>query len=220
MIGLLRPRAALKNMTFDTEWLVRLTTTAGGRGEIAALLLSATVAGIALLGVTPDSAGRAETQRPRAVVSNSRACPLSPTEERKAIDIFHDKLMPVLTKLANLEPDSITLRKKLAELAAAAKDFTQARSWATQIIHLDLQDAEGHALLAAAAVGMKEHGVASEEYKTALQLAENHNNWRLELAESLAAAGKKDEARAAAQALQDKEPDYPGLQKLLESLKP
>jgi hypothetical protein len=84
-------------MTIDTERLVRLTTIPAGRGEIAALLLSATVAGIALLGVTPDSAGRAETQRPRAVVSNSRACPLSPTEEQKAIDIFHDKLMPVLT---------------------------------------------------------------------------------------------------------------------------
>jgi len=130
------------------------------------------------------------------------------------------KLQPVLAKLANLEPDSVMLRKKLAELAMAAKEFTQARSWATQIIHLDLQDAEGHALLAGAAMGMKEHGIASEEYKTALQLAENHNDWRLGLAEALAAAGKKDEARAAAQALQDKEPDYPGLQKLLESLKP
>jgi Flp pilus assembly protein TadD len=135
-------------------------------------------------------------------------------------DEANEKLLPVLTKLANLEPDSITLRKKLAELAAAAQDFTQARSWATQIIHLDLKDADGHALLAAAAVGLKEFGVASEEFKTALELAENHNDWRMGLAESLAAAGKREEARAAAEALQDKEPDYPGLQKLLESLKP
>ncbi|MGI8977881.1 MAG: tetratricopeptide repeat protein [Pirellulaceae bacterium] len=135
-------------------------------------------------------------------------------------DEANEKLLPVLTKLANLEPDSITLRKKLAELALAAKDFPQACSWATQIIHLDLQDAEGHALLAAAAVGMKEFGVAGEEYKTALELSPNHNDWRLGLAESLSAAGKKDEARAAAEALLDKEPDYPGLQKLLESLKP
>jgi cellulose synthase operon protein C len=131
-----------------------------------------------------------------------------------------EKLVPILTKLANLEPDSITLRKKLAELASQAKDFAQARIWATQIIHLDLKDAEGHALLAAAAVGLKEFGVASEEYKTALELAENHNDWRLGLAESLVAAGKRAEARAVADALRDKEPDYPGLQKLLESLKP
>ena len=135
-------------------------------------------------------------------------------------DEANEKLLPILTKLANLEPDSITLRKKLAELATVAKDFPQARGWATQIIHLDLQDAEAHALLAAAAVGMKEFGVASDEYKTALDLSENHNDWRLGLAEALAAAGKKEEARAAAEALQDKEPDYPGLQKLLESLKP
>ena len=87
-------------------------------------------------------------------------------------DDANEKLLPVLTKLANLEPDSITLRKKLAELAAAAKDFTQVRSWATQIIHLDLQDADGHALLAAAAMGLKEFGLAREEYKTALELAE------------------------------------------------
>jgi cellulose synthase operon protein C len=131
-----------------------------------------------------------------------------------------EKLLPVLTKLANLEPDSITLRKKLADLALVAKDFTQARSWATQIIHLDLKDAEGHALLAAAAVGLKQFGLASGEYKTALELDENHNDWRMGLAQALAAMGKKEEALAAAEALQDKEPDYPGLQKLLESLKP
>ena len=130
------------------------------------------------------------------------------------------KLLPVLTKLANLEQDSITLRKKLAELALQAKDFPEARNWATQIIHLDLKDAEGHALLATAAAGLKEFGLAGEEYKTAVELDGSHNDWRLGLAESLAAAGKKEEARAAAQALQDKEPDYPGLQKLLESLKP
>jgi tetratricopeptide (TPR) repeat protein len=135
-------------------------------------------------------------------------------------DENNEKLPPVLTKLANLEPDSITLRKKLAELANQAKEFAAARDWATQIIHLDLQDAEGHGLLAAAANGMKEFALASEEYKTALELDESHNDWRLGLAESLAGAGKKEEALAAAEALQKKKPDFPGLQKLLESLKP
>ncbi len=130
------------------------------------------------------------------------------------------KLLPVLIKLANLEPSSITLRKKVAELALQAKDFPEARNWATQIIHLDIKDAEGHALLATAAVGLKEFGQASEEYKSAVELDGTRNDWRLGLAESLAAVGKKDEARAAARILQDKEPDYPGLQKLVESLKP
>ncbi len=130
------------------------------------------------------------------------------------------KLKPVLTRLANLEPDSITLRKKLAELAVLSKDYAEGRIWATQIIHLDLKDAEGHALLAEAAVGLKEFGVASEEYKTALELAGNHSDWQLGLAQSLAAAGNKEEARAAAQTLHDKEPDFPGLKELLESLKP
>ncbi|MCE9524702.1 MAG: tetratricopeptide repeat protein [Planctomycetales bacterium] len=130
------------------------------------------------------------------------------------------KLRSVMTKLANVEPDNIPYRKTLVKLASEVKNYEEARRWATQIIHLDLRDAEGHALLAAAAVGLKEFGVASEEYKTALELAENHNDWRLGLAQSLAAAGKKDEARAAAEALQDNEPDFPGLKELLESLKP
>jgi hypothetical protein len=73
-----------------------LTRIRRGRGDVAALLFSASVAAVALLGITPDSAGRADTQRPRIVASNTRACPLSPSEEQKAIDIFHDKLMPVL----------------------------------------------------------------------------------------------------------------------------
>ena len=132
----------------------------------------------------------------------------------------NEKLLPILRKLANLEPDSITLRKKLAELATVAKDFAQARDWATQIIHLDLQDAEGHALLAAAAVGLKEQVVAADEYKTAVELDGSRNDGRMGLAEALAASGKKDDARAAAEALHEKAPDYPGLEKLLESLKP
>lgn len=77
----------------------RLTTIPHGRGDVAALLLSATVAAVALLGITPDSAERPDTRpvRPvRIVASNARACQLSPTEEQKAVDTFHDKLMPVL----------------------------------------------------------------------------------------------------------------------------
>src|SRR5512147_2120013 len=74
----------------------RLTTLPLGRGDVAALVLSATVAGVALLRITPDSAERPDPGPTRIVASNARACPLSPSEEQKAIDIFHDKLMPVL----------------------------------------------------------------------------------------------------------------------------
>ena len=130
------------------------------------------------------------------------------------------RLIPVLTRLATLEPDSMTLRKKLAELALEAKDFSQARNWGLQIIHLDLQDAEAHALLAAAAVGLKDFPAACEEYQTAVELSGERNDWRMALAQALADSGKKEEARKAAEALKEKEPDYPGLDKLLESLKP
>ena len=67
-----------------------------GRGDVAALLLSAGVAVVALLGIAPDSAERSATRPTRIVASNARACSLTPAEEQKAIDTFHGKLMPVL----------------------------------------------------------------------------------------------------------------------------
>jgi len=82
--------------------MIRFPRASGGlttvlRGDVAALVFSASAAGVALLGITPDGAGRPEAERPRIIASNTRACSLSPTEEQKAIDTFHDKLMPVLT---------------------------------------------------------------------------------------------------------------------------
>jgi len=63
---------------------------------------------------------------------------------------------------------------------------------------------------------------ALEEKRRQIQTAtEQLQSQRNVLAKQVGEAkAKKDEARAAAEALRDKEPDYPGLQKLLESLKP
>jgi hypothetical protein len=76
-----------------------LTTNPRGRADVAALVLSGAVAVVALLGITPDSAEKPERPdaRPtRLAASNARACSLGPAESKRAVDTFHDKLMPVL----------------------------------------------------------------------------------------------------------------------------
>lgn len=132
----------------------------------------------------------------------------------------HKKLVPVLTRLAELEPDSLSLRKKLAELALEAGDYAAARNWGTEAIHLDLRDASMHALLAAAAQGLKEPATASEEYEVAVQLDPQRDDWRFTYAQTLLELGKKDEALIVAEELKSRSPEFPGLDQLLSNLKP
>lgn len=129
------------------------------------------------------------------------------------------KLAPVLERLAELEPDSRSIRKKLADMALAKGDFAPARQWATALIHLDVRDAEAHVQLAVAAVGMKDLAMAAEEYAAAVALDPEKPQWRLAWAEVLLALGKRDEAGRVAEELKQRDDDYPGLEALLEKLK-
>ena len=129
------------------------------------------------------------------------------------------KLAPVLEKLAALEPDSTALRKKLAELALARGDFAAARRFATELIHLNLADAEAHAQLAAAARGEKDLPLATEEFETAVALDGEQPAWRFDWAQVLAELGRKSEARRVADELKGQAPEHPGLAELLEKLR-
>ena len=131
----------------------------------------------------------------------------------------NDKLPAVLERLAALEPDSRSIRKKLAELALARGDNPAARRWATALIHLDVRDAEAHALLGAAAGGMKDWALAAEEYETAVTLDGDQPGWKMAWAEVLLADGKRDQARQVAEELKAQVADHPGLEDLLEKLK-
>lgn len=130
-----------------------------------------------------------------------------------------DRLPPVLERLAELEPGSVSIRKKLAELALAKGDFVSARRWARELIHLDLRDAEAHAQLAAAARGLRELPLAAEEYETAVSLSPQMRDWRWAWANVLAELERKDDARQVAEDLRGQDADYPGLDALLEKLK-
>jgi len=129
------------------------------------------------------------------------------------------RLAPVLEKLADLEPESQSIRKKLAELALARRDFASARNWARQLIHLDVKDDDAHGQLAAAAQGLADLALAAEEYETCVSLKPERNDWRFAWAGVLAELGKKDEARRVAEEVKQQDDDYPGIDALLEKLK-
>ena len=80
------------------------------------------------------------------------------------------KLAPVLRRLSALEPANLSIHKKLARLALADKDFVATATCATQALHLDVQDAEVHALLAAALAGQDKPAAAIDEYEVAIRL--------------------------------------------------
>ena len=132
---------------------------------------------------------------------------------------YDNRLTPVLEKLAGLEPESQSFRKKLAELALKRRDFASARRWAQQRIQLDVKDADAHSQLAAAAEGLLDQALAAEEYETAVALKPDRNDWRFAWASVLAALGKNDDARNVAEELKQQDDDYPGIDALLEKLK-
>ena len=64
--------------------------------ELVALVLVGAVATTALVSVSPDAPAPPVREPLRLVASSSRACNLTPQEEQKAVETFHNKLMPVL----------------------------------------------------------------------------------------------------------------------------
>lgn len=127
-------------------------------------------------------------------------------------------LAKVLEELALIEYDNATLRKKLAQLAAAREDWPAAERWARDVLFIDIADAEAHAQVAAARVNQQKWPGAVAEYTTAIELDPDIPAWRMALADAHLAAGQKDDARKVLQKLIEVEPDYPGADVMLEQL--
>jgi predicted Zn-dependent protease len=123
-------------------------------------------------------------------------------------------LAPLLKRLVELEPDNVPARKKLAELALAAKDYAAAAQYARDGIYADVQDGASHAALASALAGLGKHEPAVEEFETALRLDDSQADWQAGLARSLVALGKLDEARIAIGRLQELDAKHPALESL------
>jgi tetratricopeptide (TPR) repeat protein len=129
------------------------------------------------------------------------------------------KLRPLLEELALSDGDDLATRKKLAQLAMEDKDYVSAEKWATDAIHIDVMDVEMHRMLGEALVEQEEFGEAIEEYEVAVQLEPRTLHLRFALADACVQADQPEKARKALDELLQLDPDYPGADVLLESLK-
>jgi tetratricopeptide (TPR) repeat protein len=130
------------------------------------------------------------------------------------------KLREVLVKLADLDADDFVIRKKLAQLGAAAKDPAATIRWAREALHIDVMDAEVHRMLAEALVTTAEPAAAAEEYEVAAKLEPKDPDVRLALARAYIDAKQPAAARKALQSLLEQSPDNEAAKKLLEGLTP
>ncbi|MCI0357139.1 MAG: tetratricopeptide repeat protein [Planctomycetaceae bacterium] len=130
------------------------------------------------------------------------------------------RLLPVLKRLVEQEPDNVAARQKLAELAQDAKDYSQVAALAMRGIHADVEDAASHYLLAVALAGQAKHAPAVEEYQVALRLDGNQADWLAGLATSQLALEMKDLARDTIERLRKAQRDHPQLPELEKKLLP
>jgi tetratricopeptide (TPR) repeat protein len=130
------------------------------------------------------------------------------------------KLMPLLKRLFELEPDNGPVRQKLAELALAAKDNALAAELAQLGIHADVEDAGSHALLGQALAGLDRHREAAGEFQVALDLDGDKPEWLAGLAKTLIASGQQDVARDAVTRLRRAAADHPDLELLEKAVQP
>ncbi len=89
-----------------------------------------------------------------------------------------EELSEVLAELAMRDSDDVTMRKKLAQLALADKDFAAAAEWSIQALRIDVMDSDAHAMLAAARFGMSDYQAAVDEYEMAIRIGGEKQIWR------------------------------------------
>ncbi len=81
-----------------------------------------------------------------------------------------ERLEEVLTKIANLDGDNASVRKKLAELANERGDLKTAAKWAAEVLQIDVTDVAAHEVLARAFEAAGDDRRASREREFAKQL--------------------------------------------------
>ncbi|MCR4413443.1 MAG: tetratricopeptide repeat protein [Thermoguttaceae bacterium] len=128
------------------------------------------------------------------------------------------RLWEVLVPLAEADPDDFSVRKKLVELAQARRDHDAIRHWANQALGIDVTDAEIHRALGDALVASREYGRAIEEYEATIELAPEDFDSRYALADALARAGRRAEARQVLEELLRRHGDHREARRLLETL--
>jgi tetratricopeptide (TPR) repeat protein len=130
------------------------------------------------------------------------------------------KLVLVLRRWSELEPDNVALHKKLAQLALLENDFAAADESAMRALRFDVQDAEVHALFAAALAGQDKPQAAIEEYEVAIRLDSQQIDAYAGLAKMQIRLDRKDDARLVIGRLRELAPDHSELIQLEKSVQP
>lgn len=131
-----------------------------------------------------------------------------------------DKLFKVLERLADLDPDDLTMRKKLVQLSLKQKNFDAATHWARQCLYIDVQDVESHRSLAEALSDRKDYAAAAEELEFAVKLEPKTLSLQLALADAYIHAGQTEKGRGVLKTILEADAKYPGAAEMLEKLKP
>jgi len=128
------------------------------------------------------------------------------------------KLSEVLSRLAEADGDNLAVRKKLAEMALARRDYAAAANWANQAIHINVLDVDMHRIFAEALVNRHNYLRAIEEFEVAVELQPEQPYLRFALADAYVQAKQPAKAKAALETLLQTAPDYPGAQLMLKTL--
>jgi cellulose synthase operon protein C len=129
-----------------------------------------------------------------------------------------DTQRDALEQLCLLTADDLAPRKKLAQLALQDADYALAAKAARWALHVDVNDAEVHVLLAHAYRGLNQLPKALREYEVATRLSPDQAAWKLAWCETLVQAGQRDDAIGRLKQLVTSDPELIAAQDLLKQL--
>jgi len=130
----------------------------------------------------------------------------------------YDKLKPLLETVAAQDFDDAAVRKKLAEISRAQKNYKDVVKFGRQVLHIDVLDVDTHRLLGEAYRELKEYKNSVGEYQVALELKPGDATLQLGLAKTHIAAGDKAKAKPLIEAVLKNDPQNTEAKSLLESL--
>ena len=111
-------------------------------------------------------------------------------------------------------------RTRILCLSGSPQEHRLERDQVLQALHLDVQDVEVHALLAAALAGENKVLAAIDEYEVAIRLDSRQIDCYAALARLQIHVGRKDDARLVIGRLRDLDPHHSQLTELEKSLQP
>ena len=130
-----------------------------------------------------------------------------------------DKFLADLATIADSDADDLAVRKVLAARHLERADAEKAEHWAYECLYIDVNDPEGHAVLADALALRKQFVPAQEEYRVALSLKpKKANDLKVRLARAQAGDGHPDEAKATLDAILKADPEHPAAKAYREEL--